>query len=135
MKEARGSADNAEWTDLYDLEGTRSADASPPNESYGFPQAQGTKDEKDNMEEKQDQKNRDVVKVLPFEFIALEACLEAACSSLDNEVLLNHLILEKGYSFEVVFLILSLFCLLLIFGFLHNRQGLWSKKLIQPWIS
>lgn len=84
-QEARGSADNAEWTDLYDLEGTRSTDVSPPNESYGFPQAQGTKDEKDNMEEKQDLKNRDVVKVLPFEFIALEACLEAACSSLDNE--------------------------------------------------
>jgi len=43
------------------------------------------------MEEKQDLKNRDAVKVLPFEFIALEACLEAACSSLDNEVLLKHL--------------------------------------------
>lgn len=25
-------------------------------------------------------------RVLPFEFIALEACLEAACSCLDNEV-------------------------------------------------
>lgn len=93
VKEARGSADNAEWTDLYDLEGPRSTDVSPPNESYGFPQAQGTKDERDNMDEKQDLKNRDVVKVLPFEFIALEACLEAACSSLDNEVLLNHLFL------------------------------------------
>uniref|UniRef100_A0A7C8Z3D6 Magnesium transporter n=1 Tax=Opuntia streptacantha TaxID=393608 RepID=A0A7C8Z3D6_OPUST len=82
-QEARGSADNAEWTDLYDLEATHSTDVSPPNESCGFPQ--GTKDEKDNMEEKQDLKNRDAVKVLPFEFIALEACLEAACSSLDNE--------------------------------------------------
>lgn len=30
--------------------------------------------------------SRDGLKHLCFEFIALEACLEAACSSLDNEV-------------------------------------------------
>ncbi|KAL8139727.1 hypothetical protein V2J09_005748 [Rumex salicifolius] len=36
-------------------------------------------------ENKQDFKSPDGVKVLPFEFIALEACLEAACSSLDSE--------------------------------------------------
>lgn len=83
-QEAGGSVDNAEWTNLYDLEETRSRDdVSPQNESCGFPP--GTNDDKDNMEEKQDLKNRDGVKVLPFEFIALEACLEAACSSLDNE--------------------------------------------------
>ncbi|KAM1243370.1 hypothetical protein ACFX2G_035634 [Malus domestica] len=29
--------------------------------------------------------NRDGLKVLPFEFVALEACLEAACSVLENE--------------------------------------------------
>ncbi|EPS69518.1 hypothetical protein M569_05249 [Genlisea aurea] len=29
--------------------------------------------------------NRDKLKLLPFEFVALEACLESACSSLDRE--------------------------------------------------
>jgi len=28
----------------------------------------------------------DAIKILPFEFVALEACLEAACSVLENEV-------------------------------------------------
>ncbi|KAJ4824327.1 Magnesium transporter MRS2-3 [Turnera subulata] len=34
---------------------------------------------------KQGLENRDGSKVLPFEFVALEACLEAACSCLENE--------------------------------------------------
>ena len=38
------------------------------------------------MDGKQDLENQDGLKVLPFEFIALEACLEAACSCLENEV-------------------------------------------------
>ncbi|EYU38670.1 hypothetical protein MIMGU_mgv1a021974mg, partial [Erythranthe guttata] len=33
----------------------------------------------------QSPENRDGPKLLPFEFVALEACLEAACSCLDNE--------------------------------------------------
>lgn len=36
--------------------------------------------------------------ILPFEFRALEACLEAACSSLDAEVLLFNL----GFSYELL---------------------------------
>ncbi|KAJ9159391.1 hypothetical protein P3X46_024899 [Hevea brasiliensis] len=36
-------------------------------------------------ERKQGFKNQDGSKVLPFEFVALEACLEAACSILENE--------------------------------------------------
>lgn len=84
-QEAGGNADNTEWSNLYDLEEPQSTDVSPPNDSCGFPPPQGMTDEKDNMEEKQDLKNKDGAKVLPFEFIALEACLEAACSSLDNE--------------------------------------------------
>lgn len=35
---------------------------------------------------KQGLENRDGSKVLPFEFVALEACLEAACTCLENEV-------------------------------------------------
>ena len=38
------------------------------------------------MDGKQALENQDGLKVLPFEFIALEACLEAACSCLENEV-------------------------------------------------
>ncbi|XWS68145.1 hypothetical protein CRYUN_Cryun04dG0066100 [Craigia yunnanensis] len=36
-------------------------------------------------EEKQGLENPDGSKILPFEFVALEACLEAACSCLENE--------------------------------------------------
>lgn len=39
--------------------------------------------------------NRDGPKLLPFEFVALEACLEAACSCLDNEVEHNSIALIK----------------------------------------
>lgn len=35
---------------------------------------------------KQSLENQDGSKVLPFEFVALEACLEAASSSLESEV-------------------------------------------------
>ena len=31
-------------------------------------------------------RKQDGSKVLPFEFVALEACLEAACNALENEV-------------------------------------------------
>lgn len=37
------------------------------------------------------EENRDALKVLPFEFVALEACLEAACSCLENEVSEYHI--------------------------------------------
>lgn len=40
------------------------------------------KNEKGNR----DEENAHSLKLLPFEFVALEACLEAACSSLDDEV-------------------------------------------------
>ncbi|XP_074275858.1 magnesium transporter MRS2-3 [Silene latifolia] len=85
LQEARGDADESEWKNLYDLEDCDSTDVSPENDSCGFPPRRGMNDETGNMEEKEDLKNRDGVKVLPFEFIALEACLEAACSSLDHE--------------------------------------------------
>ncbi|XP_010691547.2 magnesium transporter MRS2-3 [Beta vulgaris subsp. vulgaris] len=84
IQDAGGGADNTEWRDLYDLEEPPSTDASP-DDPCGFPPRQGMTDEKGDLEEKEDLKKRDGVKVLPFEFIALEACLEAACSSLDIE--------------------------------------------------
>jgi len=85
LQEGRGSPDGADWTALCDLEESQGSDASPQNDS-GFPPSHNANDEQGSKEENQDAKTRDGVKVLPFEFIALEACLEAACRSLDNEV-------------------------------------------------
>lgn len=83
VKEA-GDGENADWTNLYDLEGPQSIPVSPPNYSKNFP----TKEEGGKAEGKElSVENRDGPKLLPFEFVALEACLEAACSCLDNEVL------------------------------------------------
>ncbi|KAL6496342.1 Magnesium transporter MRS2-3 [Orobanche gracilis] len=74
-----GDGDNTDWTNLYDLEGPQS---TPPNYSKNFPM----KEEAGKVEGKeQSVDNRDGPKLLPFEFVALEACLEAACSCLDNE--------------------------------------------------
>ncbi|CAO2813561.1 unnamed protein product [Amaranthus hypochondriacus] len=85
IQDAGGGGDNSEWRDLYDLEEPQSADLSPIDAQCGFPPRQGISDERGDLEEKEDLKNRDGAKVLPFEFISLEACLEAACSSLEKE--------------------------------------------------
>ncbi|KAI9123624.1 hypothetical protein K1719_004924 [Acacia pycnantha] len=66
-----GNGDDSNW--IYDLE-------EPPSGPVR-PQIQ---DEESKGEEKQFQ-NRDGMKILPFEFVALEACLEAACGVLENE--------------------------------------------------
>ncbi|XP_022777362.1 magnesium transporter MRS2-3-like [Durio zibethinus] len=42
-------------------------------------------DEEGDAEEKRGLENSDGSEILPFEFVALEACLEAACSCLENE--------------------------------------------------
>ncbi|KAH9655599.1 Magnesium transporter MRS2-3 [Citrus sinensis] len=77
-------AQDSNWTNLYDLEAPQSRTSSPRNFSGGFPQFE---DETEERKEggKQSLENRDGSKVLPFEFVALEACLEAACSCLENE--------------------------------------------------
>lgn len=81
IKEA-GDGESANWTNLYDLEGPQSTPESP-NYSKNFP----SKEEAGKAEGKEQHgDNRDGPKLLPFEFVALEACLEAACSCLDNEV-------------------------------------------------
>ncbi|KAJ8447516.1 hypothetical protein Cgig2_019510 [Carnegiea gigantea] len=84
-QEVRGSPDGAAWTALCDLEESQGSDASPQTDA-GLPPSHKTNDEQGSKDESQDAKNRDGVEVLPFEFIALEACLEAACSLLENEV-------------------------------------------------
>lgn len=65
------------------MEEPRSRAQSPRNSYQGFPQAE-EEEGKDNG--KQSLENREGLKVLPFEFVALEACLEAACSCLESEV-------------------------------------------------
>ena len=70
-----GNGDDSNWTKLYDLEEPLSRDVSPRTPDG----------EESKAEEKQFQ-NRDGMKILPFEFVALEACLEAACGVLETEV-------------------------------------------------
>ncbi|KAL9150197.1 hypothetical protein ABFS82_12G154000 [Erythranthe guttata] len=77
-----GEAENSDWTNLYDLEGPQLTPINSPSYPNNFP----TKEETASSEGKeQSPENRDGPKLLPFEFVALEACLEAACSCLDNE--------------------------------------------------
>lgn len=56
---------------------------SPAGSSINFP----TKEEGEKADGREKSvENRDGPRLLPFEFVALEACLEAACSCLDSEV-------------------------------------------------
>ncbi|XP_031132116.1 magnesium transporter MRS2-3-like [Ipomoea triloba] len=81
-QEAGVGQDNADWENLYGFEEPQPNRASPQSYSGGFP----PKDEEGKADGKQQAgENRDGLKLLPFEFVALEACLEAACSCLDNE--------------------------------------------------
>ncbi|KAL9686435.1 hypothetical protein QQ045_023894 [Rhodiola kirilowii] len=81
-QEGGGNADDPDWANLYDLEDSRSGVASPENSAGSFPKSE--KDEEGQEDGKQGL-DRDGMKVLPFEFVALEACLEATCTSLDND--------------------------------------------------
>ena len=67
------------------MEEPQSRGHSRRNSAEGFPQ---DRDAEGKGEGKEGPQNQDSgLKVLPFEFVALEACLEAACSCLENEVL------------------------------------------------
>lgn len=52
----------------------------------GTPLLFGEQGDEAKKDAKQSLENQDGSKVLPFEFVALEACLEAASSSLESEV-------------------------------------------------
>ena len=43
-------------------------------------------DQDESIKMEDEVESKDGSEVLPFEFVALEACLEAACSCLENEV-------------------------------------------------
>ncbi|MFS7995794.1 putative magnesium transporter MRS2 [Helianthus anomalus] len=81
QKEAVGA--DTDWTHLYDLGEPRSREASPPRAEASVSTPESGKEVKADGKHSFDK--RDGPKLLPFEFVALEACLEAACSSLDNE--------------------------------------------------
>ncbi|KAL5788043.1 hypothetical protein ACOSP7_004992 [Xanthoceras sorbifolium] len=83
-KPQEGNGDDTNWTNLYDLEDPQSRPSTPPKYSGGFSQFED-RNEENKADGKQSLENRDGSKVLPFEFVALEACLEAACGCLENE--------------------------------------------------
>ncbi len=94
---------------MYDLGEPQSKAGSPLNFSPG--------DEEGKEEGKQDLDNQDGMKVLPFEFVALEACLEAACSCLEIEVKIHY------------FLFLLLFCSLLVYYYLFLIVSVFKIRL------
>lgn len=70
---------------MYDLEEPQSTVVTPQGSPKGFSQLEDKKEEgKTDMKHGND--NHDGLKIPPFEFVALEACLEAACSCLESEV-------------------------------------------------
>jgi len=75
--------------------------------------------------------NHDAIKILPFEFVALESCLEASGRVLENEV---------RPSFFSSFLLLSTISLcfypkIIFLPLSIHRQRRWSRRLIPPWTS
>jgi len=58
----------------------------PAQGEAGTEQSSGDQGSEAKKDAKQSLENQDGSKVLPFEFVALEACLEAASSSLEHEV-------------------------------------------------
>ncbi|XP_068653734.1 magnesium transporter MRS2-3-like [Aristolochia californica] len=89
IQEGRISGDHANWTNLYNA-GERQSNVASPHYSENLnysdysPRFQEM-DDKGLVEGKLSSQIGLGPRVLPFEFIALEACLEAACSCLDNE--------------------------------------------------
>ncbi|KAJ4716124.1 magnesium transporter MRS2-3 [Melia azedarach] len=84
IKAQEGYDKDPNWSNLYDLEDPQSRTPSPPEFSRGFPRSEDQTEES-KADGKQGLENQDGPKGLPFEFVALEACLEAACSCLENE--------------------------------------------------
>ncbi|KAI3815290.1 hypothetical protein L1987_14952 [Smallanthus sonchifolius] len=82
QKEMVGGA-NTNWTHLYDLGEPRSREVSLPRVASDISNPESDNEVKADGKHSFDK--RDGPKFLPFEFIALEACLEAACSALENE--------------------------------------------------
>lgn len=103
---------------MYDLEEPQSRSVSPDNSTGGFPQFQD-ENEDGKGEGKEGLQNQDGLKILPFEFVALEACLEAACSCLENEVIYLPLFSNRLASLAVM--LFCLFVCIFIFSSVSNQ--------------
>ncbi|KAI3755472.1 hypothetical protein L1987_55273 [Smallanthus sonchifolius] len=81
-QERNTNSDDTDWPNMYDLGEQKSKDVSSPSVST-------TSQERSDQEVKIDGtpclNSQDGLKLLRFEFVALETCIEGACSSLDNE--------------------------------------------------
>lgn len=110
-----GNSVDSNWTEGHDSVEPQSRTIRPRNTSMEFMQFQDQNGE-DNAERK-----KNGMKILPFEFVALEACLEAACSELENEV---HIYSSSTVvlNFFLVVSFLSLLC----------RQIYWRRRPILP---
>ncbi|KAL1317066.1 hypothetical protein AAHE18_15G110200 [Arachis hypogaea] len=77
---AAAASDDSKLSKVYDTEEGQSREGQDEDED---PDPVG--EEVKSQSKQNDIQNGDGMKILPFEFVALEACLEAACSVLENE--------------------------------------------------
>ena len=75
------NSDDKDWTHLYDLGEPKPEGVAPP--SVSTTSREKNEDVKPNGLHSLDSRG---VRLIRFEFVALEGCIEAACSSLDKEV-------------------------------------------------
>ncbi|KAJ0801135.1 putative magnesium transporter MRS2 [Helianthus annuus] len=76
------NSDDTDWTNMYDLGEQKSKGVSSPSVSTT---SQDRSDQQVNTDGTPSLNSQDGLKLLRFEFVALETCIEAACSSLDKE--------------------------------------------------
>ncbi|KAK9077225.1 hypothetical protein SSX86_005562 [Deinandra increscens subsp. villosa] len=82
VSQERTNSDDTDWTNMYDLGEQRSKVASSPSTSTT---SQDRIDQEVKLNGTPCLNSQDGLKLLRFEFVALETCIEAACSSLDKE--------------------------------------------------
>lgn len=85
FKESGGDSNKGVWTDFYNSEQEPQPMADGSDQIYTghFHDKNG---DRNADREQQVGDNAHGLKILPFEFVALEACLDATCSCLDDEV-------------------------------------------------
>jgi hypothetical protein len=83
LQECNGEVSNRR--NVYELEKMQLSVGNSQTLSKRFSKFKD-QDESIKMEEQHEVDSQDGLKVLPLEFVALEACLEATCSRLDSEV-------------------------------------------------
>lgn len=78
LKESGHEGNKPVWTDFYG--------SKEPEQEDGGDQIYTYQQKKEEWNTEETGENEHALKILPFEFVALEACLQATCSSLDDEV-------------------------------------------------